>query len=200
MRLRSRVRSQLVNSARRGVAAVELGLVTILFMVPLIIGIWEVGRLIHVHQVVSNSAREGARLAAQGFTIRGDGTQLQIKKATGSPNVTNAVVSYLQAAGLKNLTAADVTVVFTFTSARTTNYSPILGVDPTGTSYPAGSFPPEPCYGDKGEIFTVFVSIPWDKVRWINIGLIQPTTVSFNVTWRMLVDDSFEVNETLPPW
>ena len=40
----------------------ELALVTMLFVVPLIFGIWEVGRLIHVQQVVSNSAREGARL------------------------------------------------------------------------------------------------------------------------------------------
>src|SRR5262249_29828836 len=49
---------------RRGVAAIEMGFVTMLFVIPLIIGIWEVGRMIHVQQVVANAAREGARLAA----------------------------------------------------------------------------------------------------------------------------------------
>ena len=46
---------------RPAVAAVELAFVLLFFLVPLVIGVWEVGRLIHVQQIVSNSAREGAR-------------------------------------------------------------------------------------------------------------------------------------------
>ncbi len=194
------MRLRTTRPIRRGVAAVEFGFVTMLFVVPLIIGIWETGRLIQVQQIVANSAREGARLAAQGFTIKTDGTLLQIKSATGVPNVTEAVCDYLRAAGLTNLSNSDVTVTFQFTTARTTDYSPISGVDPTGTSYPAGSIPPEPCYGEKGEIFTVFVSVPWNKVRWINMGILQPNNVQFTVTWRMLIDDAFTVNTSIPTW
>ena len=172
---------------RRGVAAVEMGFVTMIFVVPMVIGIWEVGRLIHVQQVVANSAREGARLAAQGFTITTNGTAVQIHKATGSPNVKDVVCDYLRAAGLTTLQPSDVTVTFQFLEARLTNPG-------------AGSTPSEPYLGEKGQRFTVSVSIPWDKVRWINLGLLRPTEVKFTVTWRMMIDDVFTINENLPAW
>lgn len=193
MRLRSR-------PIRRGVAAVELGFVLMLFLAPLILGVWEVGRLVHVQQIVSNSAREGARLAGQGFLIRTDGSLVQVKRSAGSPSVKQAVVDALRAAGLTNLTADDVTVEFAFQSGRTTDYNPIPGLDPEGTTYPAGSVPPEPCYGEKGQAFTVRVSVPWEKVRWLNLGILNPSRVEFTATWRMLVDDAFEVNSSLPAW
>jgi len=175
------------SPARRGVAAIELAFVTMLFVVPLIIGIWDVGRYIHVKQLVANSAREGARLAAQGFTIESDGTQVQIHSSTGSPNVKDTVTDYLRAAGLTNVSASDVTVTFTFTTAKTT--APNIG-----------TFPTDPYLGEKGETYTVYVSVPWTKVRWINLGILQPTDVHFTVTWRMLIDDAFTVNTTLPSW
>jgi hypothetical protein len=181
------MRRQMNAACRRGVAAIELGFVTMVFVVPLIISIWEVGRYIHVKQVVANSAREGARLAAQGFTIKTDGTQVQIQKASGSPNVKDVVCDYLKAAGFTNLQPADVTVTFQFTAARVTNPG-------------AGTIPAEPYLGEKGEPFTVFVSIPWNKVRWIDLGILQPADVHFTVTWRMMIDDAFTVNDTMPPW
>src|SRR5262245_54373156 len=180
------MRRRIHPARRRGVAAVEMGFVTMVFVVPMIICIWEVGRLIHVQQIVANSAREGARLAAQGFTITTAGVPVQIKKATGSPNVKDVVCDYLQAAGL-NLQPSDVTVTFQFTAPRVTNPG-------------AGTTPAEPYQGEKGQPFTVKVTIPWDKVRWINIGVLRPTTVTFTVTWRMMIDDAFTINETLPSW
>jgi Flp pilus assembly protein TadG len=175
------------HPARRGVAAIEMGFVTMVFVVPLILGIWEVGRYIHVQQVVANSAREGARLAAQGFTIKTDGTSVQIMKATGNPNVKDVVCDYLKAAGFNNLTPADVTVTFQFTAARVTNPG-------------AGTTPTEPYLGEKGQPFTVTVSVPWNKVRWINLGILRPADVHFTATWRMMIDDAFTINETLPSW
>jgi hypothetical protein len=170
-------------TARRGVAAIELGFVTMFFVVPFIFGVWEVGRLIHVQQVVANSAREGARLAAQGFTIKTDGTSVQIRKDTGSPNVKDVVCDYLKASGFHNIQPSDVTVVFDFIPA---------------TGFNDGLT--EPYQGIKGQPFTVHVSIPWAKVRWINMGILQPNEVKFTVTWRMMIDDAFTINETLPAW
>lgn len=181
--------------ARRGVAAIELAFVFMLFVIPLMIGIWEVGRLVQVQQVVSNATREGARLSAQAYTINSASTPTQIRVA----NVKEAVYEYLYAAGLTNLQRSDVTVTFGFATARTTDYVP-LSTDPAGTSFPAGSLPTDPCYGEKGMIFTVTVTIPWAKVRWINLGIINPTTVTFTVTWQMLTDDRFQVNTALPTW
>jgi Flp pilus assembly protein TadG len=184
---------------RRGVAAIELAFAVLLLVVPLLIGIWEVGRLVQVQQTVSNAAREGARIAAQGYTIDASGNTAQIRTGTGPVNVQQTVYNYLYAAGLTNLRPADVTVTFAFLTPRTTTYIP-LATDPPGTSWPAGSVPTDPCYGDKGEVFTVSVSIPWSQVRWVNLGVVNPTSVSFTVTWQMLLDDQFTVNATLPTW
>lgn len=168
--------------SRAGVAAVEVAVITAFFLVPLVIGVWEVGRLVQVQQIVSNSAREGARLAAQGYTINTSGTPIQVMVATGSPNVTDVVYRYLIGAGLTNLLKSDVQVQFQF-------FPDVNGNTPT-----------EPYLGVKNQAFTVRVTIPWDKVRWINLGVVNPTTVTFVVTWQMLVDDTFTVNETLPIW
>lgn len=50
------------QSKRRGVAAVEFALVVPLFVL-LVFGMIEVGRVVMVHQVLTNAAREGARAA-----------------------------------------------------------------------------------------------------------------------------------------
>jgi Flp pilus assembly protein TadG len=50
---------------RRGTAAVEF-VVVLPFLVPLIIGLWEVGRLVEVEQVLYNAAREGGRQISTG--------------------------------------------------------------------------------------------------------------------------------------
>jgi Flp pilus assembly protein TadG len=168
---------------KSGVAAIELAFVTVAFVVPLIIAIWEIGRYIQVKQIVANSAREGARLAAQGFTVLSNGTQVQINVSTGTPNVQQTVYDYLLGAGLSQLASTDVTVTFTFTSPTTT-----------------GTYPTQPYLGTQGESFTVNVSIPWSKVKWSTLGLINPTTVQYTVSWNMLVDTTFTINPALPTW
>lgn len=55
-------------------------------LVSLLLGIWEVGRLVEVQQIVANSAREGARQASTGLKTS---TQCQ-----------TAVTDYLTNAGL----------------------------------------------------------------------------------------------------
>jgi Flp pilus assembly protein TadG len=70
---------------RTGAAAVELA-VLLPILAILLLGLWELGRLIWVQQVLSNAAREGARQAAAGEK---------------SPNqVRHHIRTYLQRAGL----------------------------------------------------------------------------------------------------
>lgn len=171
------------NLRRRGVAAVETAAVTFFFVGPLLIGMWEIGRLVYVRQIVSEAAREGARLAGQAYTIDSSGNQIQVTKSTGTVNVANTVYQYLYCCGLWELASTDVTTTFAFTSAKSD-----------------GTTPTEPYLGEKNESFTVTVSVPWSKVRWLNIGLINPTTVQYTASWQMLVDDPFSVNATLPLW
>jgi hypothetical protein len=163
-------------SQRRGVASVELAFVVLFFFIPVLFGIWETGRLIEVQQIVSKSAREGARLAAQGYTINATGAPTQIMAKGGSPNVQDTVYQYLIAAGFTNLQPSDVAVTFAFTDSPN----------------------PDPYMGIKNEPFTVAVSIPWSKVRWVNVGLINPSQVSFTVSWQMLIDDAFTINQSMP--
>jgi Flp pilus assembly protein TadG len=54
-----------VVSHRRGAAAVEMAFALPLLLL-LLVGIWEVGRMVEAQQIVSNAAREGARQAATG--------------------------------------------------------------------------------------------------------------------------------------
>jgi Flp pilus assembly protein TadG len=78
-------------SDRRGVAAVELAVVSPL-LVWLLIGVWEVGRLLDVQTVVQNAAGVGGRQASAG--------------ASTNAQVQQAVIAYLQSAGLPTQNAA----------------------------------------------------------------------------------------------
>src|SRR5262245_43268803 len=77
--------------ARGGVAAVEFALVLPLIM-SLLLGVWEVGRLIQVNQILSNAAREGGRQASTGLMT--------------NAQVQDAVLQYLDRAGLPTAHAA----------------------------------------------------------------------------------------------
>lgn len=168
---------------RRGVAAIELAFITVTFMVPTMIAIWEIARYIHVKQIVSNSAREGARFAAQGYTINNSGNPTQVMVSSGTQNVHDTVYRYLIGAGLTNLEPSEVVVTFQFLA-------------PTSQ----GTTPTEPYLGEKNMPLLVSVTIPWHKVRWLNFGLIEPAEVSYTARWQMLIDEKFTVNEILPTW
>jgi Flp pilus assembly protein TadG len=174
---------QKVSGGRRAVAAVEFALTATFVLVPLMVEIWEVGRLVQVHQLVSNSAREGARRAAQAYTINSSGSPTQVTVSSGTTTVTDAVYNYLYAAGLTNLSKSDVQVSFQFLAPRSD-----------------GAAATEPYQGEKGQPFSVTVTVPWNKVRWVNLGVINPTSLTFTVDWRMLVDDKFALDPTLPTW
>ena len=87
-----------IGSTRNGVAAVEFAFV-LPILLTMLMGVWELGRIIQVEQVMVNAAREGARIAAQGQIINLSGTYTQIQVNTGTPNVTNTVKDYLKGAG-----------------------------------------------------------------------------------------------------
>src|SRR5262245_37351928 len=78
------------SNRRRGVVAVEAA-ITLPFLVILMFGVWEVGRLIQVNQIMVDSAREGARLAAGAYVNGTPVTQAMVKQA---------IRDYMQAGGL----------------------------------------------------------------------------------------------------
>lgn len=184
-----RVRSPRSSDRRTAAAAVEFAVVVNFVMLPLMLGLWEMGRVVHVQQIISNAAREGARLAGQGQTLDQNGNLTQImtsidpsSNTANAPNVKAAVMQSLYGAGLTSLRWSDVTVTFTFMDT------------PAG----ATSGATDPWQGVKNQRIRVNVSIPFQKVRWINLGLVNPTTISYSADWQMLIDDPFQVDTNLP--
>jgi hypothetical protein len=176
--------SQKPTSRRRGVAAVEFAFV-LPFLLLLLVGIWELGRMIQVQMILHNAARDGARLAAQANIVDSSGTYTQIHFNTGTPNVDGAIRASLMAAGITNLNGL-------VTELEFADYVP--GGAPMG-------FPQtDPYLGAKNQRFRVRVTLPYANVRWTNLSLINPTNLRAELYWQCLVDDPFTVNTTLPGW
>ncbi len=129
------------RSARRGVAAVELALVAP-FLCALVMGMFEMGRLVMVKEILTNAARKGCRTGAS------------VSKTY--QNLLDDVNNILTD---NNLTAADATItvqVATYTGTATT---PTWGAFTTITS--GSAFTP----GALDKV-SVQVAIPVTSVLW----------------------------------
>ena len=180
MRLQS-----LHSDQRRGVAAVEFAF-CLPFLLLLLVGIWELGRIINVQIILNNAARDGARLGAQANIINQFGEYTRIKFNTGTPNVEGAIKAYLHAAGITNQNG--LVIELQFVEGATAG-----GAPPTSTSA-------DPHTGAKNQRFRVKVSLPYDNVRWTNLSLVNPSTLTAEVYWQCFVDEPFTVNTTMPGW
>jgi Flp pilus assembly protein TadG len=85
---------------RRGVVAVEAA-ITLPLLLILMLGTWEVGRMVQVDQTLNNAAREGARLAAGGYV-----NSTPVTKAM----VQQAVRDYMTSAGLPAAAVSGATI------------------------------------------------------------------------------------------
>jgi Flp pilus assembly protein TadG len=119
------------HQRRRGAAAIELAAV-LPPILGLLLGIWEVGRVIEIQQLLTNAAREGARQASTG-TLTSAQVQQVVKDylATNGVPTTNA-----------NVVVADITKPGTDPTAATymdqfqiTVYLPFSDVRWTLVSY-----------------------------------------------------------------
>lgn len=169
-------------SRRQGAAAVELAVVMPLLII-LLIGVWEIGRFIQLQQIMNNAARAGARLASQG-EILSSGSMLQVfasssspNYVSGSPTVTTTVSQYLQASGITNLTGLQVSFAFQSGTAQT-----------------------DPWQGQKNQQFVVQVTMPYANLKWTNLNLINPTTLSGQCVWQCMADTPITVSSSVPGW
>jgi Flp pilus assembly protein TadG len=84
---------------RGGAAAVELALLLTFILLPLLMGLWEVGRMIEVQQLLDNAAREGGRQASTGQRSVSD-----VQQAVVNYLALNGVVIPTSAVTVTNLT------------------------------------------------------------------------------------------------
>ena len=148
------------------------------FLLALMVGVWELGRIVQVQEIMQNAAREGARVASQATIINSTGAYTQVAVTGSSPNVTDTVKQYLYGAGITDLTGLQVT--FTYLNGDTSLTQPYQGV--------------------KNQQFQVTISLPFSNVKWSSLSLINPSTVGGTCIWTILVDDPFTVSATLPGW
>jgi Flp pilus assembly protein TadG len=103
------MRRKLYRSKRRGTAAVELA-VCLPFLVTLVLGAWEVGRLVEVKQLLCNAVREGGRQAATGSVTTAQVQQYVVNylNNNGITGVTTSMVTFqdLSNTAVKDPTAA----------------------------------------------------------------------------------------------
>ena len=83
------------RQTRTGTASVELA-VCLPFLLIVLVGVWEVGRMVTAQQLINNAAREGGRQASAGLT--------------SNTNVRQYVVNYLNMNGLSGVTLSHVTL------------------------------------------------------------------------------------------
>jgi Flp pilus assembly protein TadG len=157
---------------RRGAVAVEAGMVLPMLIIVMF-GVWEVGRMIQVNQVLINGAREGARLAAGGYV---DGTPVT------NAMVTQAVRDYLRAAQFPAdaYNGAQVTL----TCLATPNWT-----------NPSDALP--------NDSFSVQVTIPagapFDSLAWSLVTRYTGvTSMTTTVGWMSLNDEKIVVDTQLP--
>jgi Flp pilus assembly protein TadG len=87
---------RIARHKRTGLAAVEMGIILPMLLI-LLLGIWEVGRMVEVTQLLTNAAREGGRQASTG--------------AKNADQVKETVVRYLHQNGITKVGPTDVKVV-----------------------------------------------------------------------------------------
>lgn len=155
------------RSRRRGAAAVEFAVVAPV-LVLLLTGIWELGRMIEATQVLSNAAREGVRLAANGNKTSAD--------------VDTAVYNYLKGAG------------FTTTGYTVKIYN--LTANPTPAPNAPSDNPSSAAQLDHLRVYVTlpFNNVKWIFLQ----QLTNVTTLQAQADWVVMRDQPLVVDSAMP--
>jgi len=127
--------------SRLGAATVEFAFLAPLLLV-VVLGIWELGRMVEVQQIISNAAREGGRQASTGnltneqvkAVVRNYMTQAGLSSAAANNatvNVTNKTTSSLDATQANQLDHFQITVSVNYSDVRWTTLNLIANSSTT---------------------------------------------------------------------
>ncbi len=156
---------------RRGVAAVEMAL-TLPLVLTLLVGTWEVGRIIEVQQYLNVGAREAARQAGSGIVSNSQVQQVAINYIRNALGDTSGTMT-------KNLT---VTVTVYPASSPSTPEN----IDVT--------------QANSLDLIVISVSIPYQDVRWNGLSTITgANSLQAQSTWVCLKDYPFPTTAPQPP-
>jgi Flp pilus assembly protein TadG len=154
---------------------VELALLAPVLM-SLLFGIWEIGRLIQIQQVVDNAAREGGRQAA-----RGDQTNAQVRQA---------VLNYLRDAGVST---DDVTFTYVDNSVSPAvqRTAPYDVTNPSVTDVSNAS---------ESDQIHMAVNVPYANIRWLAANYFLPdgAMMRASVDWYCMKNKPLIVDTQVP--
>jgi hypothetical protein len=184
---------------RWGVAAVETAVVTP-FLFLIFYGVWEIGRLVQVSQIVTNAAREGGRQAATGTisaSSAGTGTAWQVQ---------NAVGNYLHNAGLPFPPEGIKIKIQNTTKNWISNaiiYAPATGSTATTVAIDGGAPTSDPIQSsDQYDQFQIELWYPFKFARWSPANAIfylaDTTTLYGCCKWLCMRDKAITVDNTIP--
>jgi Flp pilus assembly protein TadG len=159
------------RTTRRGTASVEFA-ACLLVLLPVLLGLWEVGRLVEVQQLVAHAAREGGRAAAAGKE-----SVAQIKQDVAD-HLADGGLMIQKSGKWVPITLSDITVTVTNITSSSRN-------DPTTCN--------------QLDHWQVQVSVPINTVRWVLLK--QVTTVSqltASADWYSMLDVPITINQTIP--
>jgi Flp pilus assembly protein TadG len=190
---------------RPALATVEAALVLPLLFI-LLFGVWEVSRMLDVCQVVSNSAREGARQASAGLPA----SNVNIPAGKTSYGVQNFVAMYLMNSGLPapinrpfTVTVTDLTATgqpscsctFIYSAGSSSAYN--LQLTQIGT---APSVDPV-LNAARNDVLSVQVTYPYDEARLspVNLYVFFGTwDLSDTAYWPCMIDVPITINASIP--
>jgi Flp pilus assembly protein TadG len=188
------------SKKRQATAAVEMAVV-LPFLLLVMFGVWEIGRLVHLTQIVSNAAREGGRLSAAGTlsasTTSGTNPTWQIQQAVGN---------YLQNAGFEIpsngvvVTVTNLTkdIISTGTIKVDTNNSTNVIVTLSGTAPTKDPV----LSADQYDTIKVEVSYPFSFARWSPSNLFfymsDSTKVYAEARWPCMRDKPVAIDSSIP--
>ena len=155
---------------RSGAVAVEAAIVMPV-VILLMLGVWELGRLVDITMTLQNAARVGARYAAGGVS---NGTPVTVSM------VQTEVQNYLQAAGFSSSVA-------TSASVTVTNLSSDPWTDP-GSGMPLDPF----------SVTVTLSGTAFSSLTWVSTPVTGMTQASATVEWLSNNDSQVVVSTQIP--
>ena len=185
-------RKRTLQGNRRGAAAVEMALSLPLLML-ILSGIFQVGRIVQIQQILCNAAREASRDASLGDD--------------NLSTVAANLLAYLQAADSVAFSSTHTTSMVAPVTTLPTNAQGYTCWDNTSkqelfTFYFIDKTNPtitDPTAMSQLDIFQVVVQVPYNTVAFTSaIPIGGSSRLTADVTWVSMVDAPFSITPSLP--